>query len=174
MDGLSSDNRTVIVLGSTNRKGDLDPALLRPGRLDRHISLGTPDLTGRRQIYELYLKPLPIGVDLTTEQLAQKLAILTPGMTGAQIANVCNEAGLHAMRRKAQKVEEIDFDTAVERILVGVEKKSHALSAEERNTVAHHEAGHALCGWYLEHADPLLKISISTRDHALGFTQVRD
>lgn len=108
------------------------------------------------------------------EQISQKLAVLTPGFSGADIANVCNEAALHAARRAANAVEEVDFDTAIERVLVGLERKSRVLSKEEKKTVAYHEAGHAVCGWFLEHADPLLKVSIIPRGvGALGYAQVR-
>jgi len=106
------------------------------------------------------------------ESLAQKLAVLTPGFSGADIANVCNEAALHAARKAHEAIIEIDFETAIERVIVGLERKSRVLSPEEKRTVAYHEAGHAVCGWFLEHADPLLKVSIIPRGvGALGYAQ---
>lgn len=172
MDGFGTAEH-IVVLAGTNRPDVLDPALLRPGRFDRHIAVDRPDVSGRRQIYEVHLKPLLLGAKITVESMAQKLSVLTPGFSGADIANVCNEAALHAARRAATAVEEIDFDTAIERVLVGLERKSRVLSKEEKKTVAYHEAGHAICGWFLEHADPLLKVSIIPRGvGALGYAQV--
>jgi len=147
---------------------------MRPGRFDRHISIDRPDVSGRKGIYLVHLGPLrldePIKADISS--FAQKLAVLTPGFSGADIANVCNEAALHAARRGSDYVEAIDFDTAIERVIVGLEKKSRVLSPEEKKTVAYHEAGHAICGWFLEHADPLLKVSIIPRGAgALGYAQ---
>lgn len=172
MDGFGSSEH-IVVLAGTNRPDVLDPALLRPGRFDRHIAVDRPDISGRRQIFEVHLKPLLLSTKITLKGMAQKLAVLTPGFSGADIANVCNEAALHAARRAAAAVDEIDFDTAIERVLVGLERKSRVLSKEEKKTVAYHEAGHAVCGWFLEHADPLLKVSIIPRGvGALGYAQV--
>jgi AFG3 family protein len=172
MDGFGSSEH-IVVLAGTNRPDVLDPALLRPGRFDRHIAVDRPDISGRRQIFEVHLKPLLLSTKITLKGIAQKLAVLTPGFSGADIANVCNEAALHAARRAAAAVEEIDFDTAIERVLVGLERKSRVLSKDEKKTVAYHEAGHAVCGWFLEHADPLLKVSIIPRGvGALGYAQV--
>ena len=174
MDGFGT-NEHVVVLSGTNRPDVLDPALLRPGRFDRHIVIDRPDVSGRKGIYLVHLGPLRLQETLAKdfENFAQKLAVLTPGFSGADIANVCNEAALHAARRGADYVESVDFDTAIERVIVGLEKKSRVLSVEEKKTVAYHEAGHAVCGWFLEHADPLLKVSIIPRGAgALGYAQV--
>lgn len=172
MDGFGT-NEHIVVLAGTNRPDVLDPALLRPGRFDRHIAVDRPDISGRRQIFAVHLKPLLLAAEITVDSMAQKLSVLTPGFSGADIANVCNEAALHAARRAASAVAEIDFDTAIERVLVGLERKSRVLSKEEKKTVAYHEAGHAVCGWFLEHADPLLKVSIIPRGvGALGYAQV--
>ncbi|EAU92673.1 hypothetical protein CC1G_01718 [Coprinopsis cinerea okayama7 len=173
MDGFGT-NEHIVVLAGTNRPDVLDPALMRPGRFDRHIAIDRPDVSGRKAIYQIHLKPLRLTEDLKKdyENFAQKLAILTPGFSGADIANVCNEAALHAARKGSEYVESVDFDTAIERVIVGLEKKSRVLSPEEKKTVAYHEAGHAICGWYLEHADPLLKVSIIPRGAgALGYAQ---
>jgi AFG3 family protein len=172
MDGFGSSEH-VVVLAGTNRPDVLDPALLRPGRFDRHIQVERPDISGRKQIFVVHLRPLLLAPSLSMEFIAQKLAVLTPGFSGADIANVCNEAALHAARRMGTHVEEVDFDTAIERVIAGLERKSRVLSKEEKKTVAYHEAGHAVCGWFLEHADPLLKVSIIPRGvGALGYAQV--
>lgn len=173
MDGFGTQEH-VVVLAGTNRPDVLDPALLRPGRFDRHIAIDRPDVSGRKGIFLVHLSPLRLVDSLAKEieSLGQKLAVLTPGFSGADIANVCNEAALHAARRGADFVETMDFDTAIERVIVGLEKKSRVLSPEEKKTVAYHEAGHAICGWFLEHADPLLKVSIIPRGAgALGYAQ---
>jgi len=174
MDGFGT-NEHIVVLAGTNRPDVLDPALMRPGRFDRHIAIDRPDVSGRKGIYLVHLGPLRLHPTLKTglDSFAQKLAVLTPGFSGADIANVCNEAALHAARRSTDYVENIDFDTAIERVIVGLERKSRVLSVEEKKTVAYHEAGHAICGWFLEHADPLLKVSIIPRGTgALGYAQV--
>ncbi|PPQ67033.1 hypothetical protein CVT26_009930 [Gymnopilus dilepis] len=173
MDGFGT-NEHIVVLAGTNRPDVLDPALMRPGRFDRHIAIDRPDVSGRKGIYLVHLKPIRLEDSLKSdlESFAQKLAVLTPGFSGADIANVCNEAALHAARRGSDYVEQVDFDTAIERVIVGLEKKSRVLSPEEKKTVAYHEAGHAICGWFLEHADPLLKVSIIPRGAgALGYAQ---
>ncbi|KAG8992749.1 AAA ATPase afg3, partial [Tulasnella sp. 427] len=171
MDGFGTKEH-IVVLAGTNRPDVLDSALMRPGRFDRHIQVDRPDVSGRKGIFKVHLAPLRLANELSMDTIAEKLAILTPGFSGADIANVCNEAALHAARRAAQFVEEVDFETAIERVIAGLERKSRVLSKEEKNIVAHHEAGHAVCGWFLEHADPLLKVSIIPRGvGALGYAQ---
>jgi AFG3 family protein len=174
MDGFGTDEH-VVVLAGTNRPDVLDPALLRPGRFDRHIGIDRPDVSGRKGIFLVHLGPLRLHESLKdVDSLAQKLAVLTPGFSGADIANVCNEAALRAARTASDAVESIHFDTAIERVIVGLERKSRVLSPDEKKTVAYHEAGHAVCGWFLEHADPILKVSIIPRGTgALGYAQVR-
>ncbi|RSH93869.1 AAA ATPase afg3 [Saitozyma podzolica] len=171
MDGFGT-NEHVVVLAGTNRPDVLDPALMRPGRFDRHIAIDRPDIGGRRQIFKVHLKPLALAPELTLDGIAEKLALLTPGFSGADIANVCNEGALRAARRGGESVNEADFDGAIERVIAGLERKSRVLGQEEKKTVAYHEAGHAVCGWFLEHADPLLKVSIIPRGvGALGYAQ---
>jgi len=169
MDGFSSTS-DVIVFAGTNRPDVLDPALMRPGRFDRQIYIGAPDIKGRKEIFMVHLKNVKIDMDM--EELAKKLATLTPGFSGADISNVCNEGALIAARHDAKKATFKHFEDAIERVLVGLERKNRILSPEERNIVAHHEAGHAIVGWYLEHTDPLLKVSIVPRGMGtLGFAQ---
>lgn len=172
MDGFGTTEH-VVVLAGTNRPDVLDPALLRPGRFDRHIAIDRPDVSGRNQIFLVHLKPLRLSPRIgDVQNFASKLGVLTPGFSGADIANVCNEAALHAARHEHEYVEEVDFETAIERVIVGLERKSRVLSKDEKKTVAYHEAGHAVCGWFLEHADPLLKVSIIPRGvGALGYAQ---
>jgi AFG3 family protein len=167
MDGFSSGDH-VVVLAGTNRPDILDKALLRPGRFDRHITIDKPDVKGRRDIYKVYLKRIKTEIDL--DSLAGRLAALTPGFAGADVANCVNEAALIAARNGGSHVELKHFEQAIERVISGLEKKSKILSSEERKVVAYHEAGHAICGWFLEHADPLLKVSIIPRGKAaLGY-----
>ncbi len=167
MDGFGTD-KGVIILAATNRPDVLDPALLRPGRFDRQISIDKPDLAGREQIFNVHLKPIKVA----TEVDAHKLATQTPGFAGADIANVCNEAALIAARRGKKFVELQDFNDAIDRVIGGLEKKNKIISQEEKKIVAYHEAGHAICGWYLEYADPLVKVSIVPRGMAaLGYAQ---
>ncbi|KAF9101128.1 AAA ATPase afg3 [Mortierella sp. AM989] len=169
MDGFGS-NEHVVVLAGTNRPDVLDDALMRPGRFDRHIAIDRPDIKGRGDIFRVHLRPIKTNEDIP--KLSQKLAALTPGFSGADIHNVCNEAALIAARHNQEEVREADFEAAIERVIVGLEKKSKVLSPEEKKTVAYHEAGHAVAGWYLEHADPLLKVSIIPRGvGALGYAQ---
>ncbi|KAI8873881.1 ATP-dependent metallopeptidase Hfl, partial [Ramicandelaber brevisporus] len=169
MDGFGS-GENVVVLAGTNRPDVLDSALMRPGRFDRHISIDRPDITGRAAIFRVHLRPIKTHAD--TDRLSNKLAALTPGFAGADIHNVCNEAALIAARHHCDSVEEKHFEMAVERVIAGLEKKSRVLSPEEKKTVAYHEAGHAVVGWFLEHADPLLKVSIIPRGvGALGYAQ---
>ncbi|KAI0274732.1 ATP-dependent metallopeptidase Hfl [Gloeopeniophorella convolvens] len=172
MDGFGTSEH-IVVLAGTNRPDVLDSALMRPGRFDRHIAIDRPDVSGRKGIFKVHLAPLRLSEKLPElESFAQKLAVLTPGFSGADIANVCNEAALHAARHASEYVEEIDFESAIERVIAGLERKSRVLSPEEKKTVAYHEAGHAVCGWFLEHADPLLKVSIIPRGvGALGYAQ---
>ncbi|SAM00952.1 hypothetical protein [Absidia glauca] len=169
MDGFDSSEH-IVVLAGTNRPDVLDPALMRPGRLDRHIHVDRPDIGGRVQIFKVHLKPIKTTEDV--DLLSRKLAALTPGFSGADIHNVCNEAALIAARHQKDEVQEVDFEQAIERVIAGLEKKSRVLSPEEKKTVAYHEAGHAVAGWYLKHADPLLKVSIIPRGvAALGYAQ---
>jgi AFG3 family protein len=170
MDGFET-NQHVVVLAGTNRPDVLDSALMRPGRFDRHISIDLPDIKGRSAIFKVHLHPIKTAIP-DMDKLANKLAALTPGFSGADISNVCNEAALIAARHRATEVNEKHFEMAIERVVAGLEKKSRVLSPEEKKTVAYHEAGHAVAGWYLEHADPLLKVSIIPRGQgALGYAQ---
>ena len=167
MDGFSTDSG-VIILAATNRPDVLDTALLRAGRFDRQISIDKPDIVGREAIFKVHLKPLKM--DNTVDP--KKLAAQTPGFAGAEIANVCNEAALIAARKDKKAVDLDDFHDAIDRVIGGLEKKSKIISPEEKKIVAYHEAGHAVAGWYLEHADPLVKVSIVPRGAAaLGYAQ---
>jgi AFG3 family protein len=167
MDGFGTDSG-IIILAATNRPDVLDSALLRPGRFDRQVSIDKPDLIGREQIFKVHLKPVKLaeGVD------AKKLSAQTPGFAGAEIANVCNEAALIAARKNKEAVDMQDFQDAIDRVIGGLEKKNKIISPEEKRIVAFHEAGHAIAGWFLEHADPLVKVSIVPRGvAALGYAQ---
>ncbi len=167
MDGFGGDSG-IIVLAATNRPDVLDNALLRPGRFDRQISIDKPDLKGREAIFKVHLKPIKISSKLDIHKLAEQ----TPGFAGADIANVCNEAALIAARKGKDNVEMEDFQDAVDRVIGGLEKKNKIISPEEKRIIAYHEAGHAICGWYLEHAYPLLKVTIVPRGvAALGYAQ---
>ena len=167
MDGFGTDTG-IIVLAATNRPDVLDTALLRPGRFDRQISIDKPDLKGREAIFKVHLKPIKISKTLDIHKLAEQ----TPGFAGADIANVCNEAALIAARKGKDAVEMEDFQDAVDRVIGGLEKKSKIILPEEKKIIAYHEAGHAICGWYLEHAYPLLKVTIVPRGTAaLGYAQ---
>ena len=167
MDGFATDSG-VIILAATNRPDVLDSALLRPGRFDRQISIDKPDINGREHIFKVHLKPIKISKELEIK----KLAAQTPGFAGAEIANVCNEAALIAARKDKNEVELIDFQDAIDRVIGGLEKKNKIISPEEKKIVAYHEAGHAVAGWFLEHADPLVKVSIVPRGvAALGYAQ---
>jgi cell division protease FtsH len=168
MDGFQTD-KGVIILAATNRPDILDPALLRPGRFDRQISIDKPDLVGREEIFRVHLKPIKIDEE---DVDARKLSTQTPGFAGAEIANVCNEAALIAARRGKAKVDMQDFQDAIDRVIGGLEKRNKLISPEEKKIVAYHEAGHAVVGWFLEHADPLVKVSIVPRGvAALGYAQ---
>ncbi|MCH7399534.1 ATP-dependent zinc metalloprotease FtsH [Belliella sp. DSM 107340] len=167
MDGFGTDTG-VIVLAATNRPDVLDSALLRAGRFDRQISIDKPDIIGREAIFKVHLAPIKTADDID----AKKLAAQTPGFAGAEIANVCNEAALIAARRNKAAVDMQDFQDAVDRVIGGLEKKNKIISPEEKKIVAYHEAGHAVAGWFLEHADPLVKVSIVPRGvAALGYAQ---
>ena len=167
MDGFSTD-AGVIILAATNRPDVLDSALLRPGRFDRQISIDKPDIVGREAIFKVHIKPIQLSKDVDT----RKLAAQTPGFAGAEIANVCNEAALIAARKDKKKVDMTDFQDAIDRVIGGLEKKNKLISPEEKKIVAYHEAGHAVAGWFLEHADPLVKVSIVPRGvAALGYAQ---
>ncbi|KAM5342494.1 hypothetical protein ACJ41O_013460 [Fusarium nematophilum] len=169
MDGFNTREQ-VVVLAGTNRADMLDKALMRPGRFDRHIFIDRPTMKGRQDIFKVYLKKIVTKVD--QEYLVGRLATLTPGFSGADIANVVNEAALIAARGNADDVKMDHFERAIERVIGGLERKSLVLKPEEKKTVAYHEAGHAICGWFLEHADPLLKVSIIPRGQgALGYAQ---
>jgi cell division protease FtsH len=167
MDGFSTDSG-VIILAATNRPDVLDSALLRPGRFDRQISVDKPDIIGREAIFKVHLKPLKLAADVD----AKKIAAQTPGFAGAEIANVCNEAALIAARKNKDAVDMQDFQDAIDRVIGGLEKKNKIISPEEKQIVAYHEAGHAVAGWFLEHTDPLVKVSIVPRGiAALGYAQ---
>ncbi|KAF7245165.1 AFG3-like protein 2 [Varanus komodoensis] len=170
MDGFNTTTNVVILAG-TNRPDILDPALLRPGRFDRQIFIGPPDIKGRASIFKVHLRPLKLDTSLIKDNLARKLASLTPGFSGADIANVCNEAALIAARHLSDAINQKHFEQAIERVIGGLEKKTQVLQPEEKKTVAYHEAGHAVAGWFLEHADPLLKVSIIPRGKGLGYAQ---
>lgn len=163
MDGFSS-NSGVIVIAATNRADMLDRALIRPGRFDRHIYLELPNREERRAIFNVHLKPLKLAKDLDVEFLSSQ----TPGFSGADIANVCNEAALIAARQHKKTVERVDFESALDRIIGGLERKSNIISPEEKQIVAHHEAGHAVVSWKIKGADPLIKVSIIPRGKSLG------
>ncbi|WP_341841882.1 ATP-dependent zinc metalloprotease FtsH [Chitinophaga caseinilytica] len=167
MDGFGTDSG-IIILAATNRPDVLDSALLRPGRFDRQISIDKPDLGGREHIFNVHLKPIKTSPNLDIK----KLASMTPGFAGADIANVCNEAALIAARKGKNEVEMEDFNDAIDRVIGGLEKKNKIISPEEKEVIAYHEAGHAICGWYLEHANPLVKVTIVPRGvAALGYAQ---
>lgn len=167
MDGFSGESG-IIVLAATNRPDVLDSALLRPGRFDRQISIDVPDIKGREKIFLVHLGPIKRSKDLNIS----KLAAQTPGFAGADIANVCNEAALIAARKGKQEVDMSDFNDAIDRIIGGLEKKNKIISPDEKKVIAYHEAGHAVSGWFLEHAHPLVKVTIVPRgDAALGYAQ---
>jgi AFG3 family protein len=167
MDGFATDSG-IIILAATNRPDVLDSALLRAGRFDRQISVDKPDVVGREAIFKVHLKPIKLDGDVDVK----KLATQTPGFAGAEIANVCNEAALIAARRDRETVTMQDFQDAMDRVIGGLEKKNKLISPEEKKIVAYHEAGHAVSGWYLEHADPLVKVTIVPRGvAALGYAQ---
>ena len=163
MDGFGT-NAGVIVLAATNRADILDKALLRAGRFDRQINVELPDLKERREIFDVHLKNLKLDPNLDRDFLAKQ----TPGFSGADIANVCNEAALIAARGNKSQVEKDDFLNAIDRIIGGLERKNKIITPQEKKTIAYHEAGHATVSWVLEHANPLIKVTIIPRGKALG------
>jgi len=163
MDGFGS-NSGVIILAATNRADVLDKALLRAGRFDRQIHVELPDLNERKEIFGVHLRPIKIDSSVDTDFLARQ----TPGFSGADIANVCNEAALIAARNGKNFVQKEDFMNAVDRIVGGLEKRTRITTAKERKSIAYHEAGHASISWLLEHANPLVKVTIVPRGKALG------
>jgi len=165
MDGFES-NEGVILLAATNRPDILDPALLRPGRFDRQIVVDMPDLKGREQILRVHVRKIPMAPGVNLERIARG----TPGLAGAELANIVNEAALLAARRNKTQVDGQDFEDAKDKVMLGLERKSRVLSDEERRLVAYHEAGHALVGLTVPDADPLHKVTIIPRGRALGLT----
>ena len=163
MDGFGS-NSGVIILAATNRADILDKALLRAGRFDRQIHVDLPDLNERKAVFEVHLRPLKLDDTVDSDTLARQ----TPGFSGADIANVCNEAALIAARHQKNAVGKQDFLDAVDRIIGGLEKKTRIMTMQEKHTIALHEAGHATLSWFLEHANPLIKVTIVPRGRALG------
>jgi cell division protease FtsH len=163
MDGFGT-NSGVIILAATNRADVLDRALMRAGRFDRQIYVDMPDLNERKEIFQVHLKPLKLGTDLDIDFLSKQ----TPGFSGADIANLCNEAALIAARKKKSVVETQDFLDAVDRIIGGLEKKNKIITKDEKYAIAIHEAGHASISWLLEHASPLVKVTIVPRGQSLG------
>lgn len=167
MDGFSSE-KGVILMAATNRPDVLDSALLRPGRFDRQIGIDRPDLNGREQIFRVHLKHIKASAAVNAEVLAE----MTPGFAGAEIANVCNESALIAARRGKKMVDMDDFNYALDKVIGGLEKKNKLISPGEKKVIAYHEAGHAICGWFLEHASPLVKVTIVPRGiGTLGYAQ---
>ena len=167
MDGFSTD-KGVILMAATNRPDILDSALMRPGRFDRQIGIDRPDLVGREAIFKVHLKQIKTAKDMQADVLAE----MTPGFAGAEIANVCNEAALIAARRNKTQVDMDDFNYALDRVIGGLEKKNKLISPDEKEIIAYHEAGHAICGWFLEHASPLVKVTIVPRGiGTLGYAQ---
>ena len=163
MDGFGS-NSGVIILAATNRVDILDKALLRAGRFDRQIYVDLPDLNERKEVFGVHLKPLKLDSNVDVDLLARQ----TPGFSGADIANVCNEAALIAARHQKKSVDKDDFLAAIDRIVGGLEKKTKVMTAAEKRAIALHEAGHATISWFLEHANPLIKVTIVPRGRALG------
>ena len=167
MDGFSTD-KGVILMAATNRADVLDNALMRPGRFDRQIGIDRPDLNGRVQIFNVHLRSIKLNPDVKSMALAE----MTPGFAGADIANVCNEAALIAARRNKTSVDMSDFNFALDRVIGGLEKKNSLISPKEKEIISYHEAGHAVCGWFLEHASPLVKVTIVPRGiGTLGYAQ---
>ena len=165
MDGFETGTN-VIVIAATNRPDVLDPALLRPGRFDRQVVVPLPDVRGREQILNVHMRKVPVGRDVDAEVIARG----TPGMSGADLANLVNEAALFAARRDAKVVEMVDFEQAKDKILMGTERRSMVMSEEEKRTTAYHESGHAVVAWMLPKSDPLHKVTIVPRGRALGVT----
>lgn len=169
MDGFKSTD-SVVVLAATNRVDILDPALLRPGRFDRQIYVDKPDIKGREAIAKVHLEGKVLKEK--PESMARRIASLTPGLTGAEISNICNEAAIFAARRDKNEIDFDDFESAIDRVVGGLEKKNAIITPEEKKTVAYHEAGHATVSWMLEYGDPLVKVTIVPRGPAaLGYAQ---
>jgi len=166
MDGFEA-NQGVILMAATNRPDVLDPALLRPGRFDRQVIVDRPDLKGRTQILKVHAADKPIAKNVSLETIAKQ----TPGFTGADLANLLNEAALLAARKSKKTISNIDIENSIDRVLAGPEKKSQILTEEEKLIIAYHETGHALVGWALPNADPIHKVTIIPRGRALGYTQ---
>lgn len=168
MDGFGTDE-SVIVLAATNRVDILDSAVLRPGRFDRQIEITLPTISDRVEIFKVHLKKIKLNPERTREEYAKKVSTLTPGFSGAEISNVCNEAAIIAARSDYESVGIKEFESAIERVIGGLVKKT-VMTLEEKKTVAYHEAGHAVAGWFLEHSNPLLKVTIIPRSKgSLGF-----
>ena len=165
MDGFDADS-TVILIAATNRPDILDPALLRPGRFDRQIMVDRPDLIGREKILEVHARGKPLDKDVVLKTIAKQ----TPGFTGADLANLLNEAALLAARHNKKKISMFEIEQAVERVIAGPEKKSRVISEREKRVIAYHESGHALLAYVLPNTDPVYKISIISRGRALGYT----
>lgn len=165
MDGFEQ-NSSLIVMAATNRPDVLDPALLRPGRFDRQVVVDKPDVKGREEIFKVHTRKLPLASDVNYEVLAKA----TPGLSGADIANICNEAALLAARRNSQSITMYDFELAKDKVLMGVERRSMVISESEKELTAYHEMGHALVGRYIPGADPVHKVTIIPRGRALGLT----
>ncbi len=166
MDGFEA-NQGVILMAATNRPDVLDPALLRPGRFDRQVIVDRPDLKGRTQILKVHAADKPIAKNVSLETIAKQ----TPGFTGADLANLLNEAALLAARKSKKTISNLDIENSIDRVLAGPEKKSQILTDEEKLIIAYHETGHALVGWALPNADPIHKVTIIPRGRALGYTQ---
>ena len=170
MDGFTTDE-SVIVLAATNLADSLDSALKRPGRFDRQIDITLPTINERKEIYNVHLKKVKVNKEKSRDEYAAKMAALTPGFSGADIANVCNEGAIIAARKDIKSVGIKEFEDATERVIGGIEKKL-VMSLQEKRTVAYHEAGHAVVGWFLENSNPLLKITVIPRSKGtLGFAQ---
>jgi cell division protease FtsH len=164
MDGFDQDS-TVILIAATNRPDILDPALLRPGRFDRQIAVDRPDLLGREQILDIHARGKPLDKDINLKTIAKE----TPGFTGADLANIFNEASLLAARHNKKKISMFEIEDAIERVIAGPEKKTRIISTEEKKVIAYHESGHALLSHILPNTDPIHKISIISRGRALGY-----
>ncbi|CAB3383581.1 Hypothetical predicted protein [Cloeon dipterum] len=172
MDGFKAKER-VIILAATNRLDSLDPAIMRPGRFDRLVNVPAPNQKGRTDLFEKYLKPIHLDIAIKRSEIAEELAKLTPGFTGAAIAGVCNDAAVLATRNNQCSVERENLYEAIDRAQVGMGQAQLDLSPEELKVVAYHEAGHVVTAWFLQHADPLVKVTIKARGDSLGHTQFR-
>lgn len=171
MDGFTATTG-VVVLAGTNRVDILDKALTRAGRFDRQVPVDRPDLEEREEIFQVHLRRVALKPGLDSKEVSHRMAALTPGMVGADIANICNEAAIFAARRKADNVDLSDFEQASERVIGGIAKSKNLMSQQDKTSIAIHESGHAVAGWFLRYADPLLKVSIIPRSSgALGYAQ---